>query len=258
MPPRKPRLSREEIQLAVDKIVKKYDEYTYRFFKAPSLKLAFEERYFSALRTGADMQDFLSAEIHVIEDLIKKQEARLQKRVRTGSGQERPRGFADRVIEDMKSRIQKYDDIAFHRQANPEIRRLVGALSHMDEHHLTRLHDALRNTSYNYSSREMIDLDARLRDVAAGQSDVAPPRLTRYTGLLNAFPRDYTAIDREEKSFLLEAAYLLHDFRSIIDQVLETYSDMSQDSREVLLTVDDYLKGVIEDFRLKDFNRTSF
>ena len=252
MPPRG-RLSRDEVQLAVEKIVKKYDEYTNRFFKTHALKMAFEERYFSALKGGLDMQAFVQAEIEVVDGLIHKAEAQLQQN-QGARGRPRP-GFADRILEELRARIEKYEDIVFHKQASPEIRRLVGAVSVLERDYMPQLHDALHDTSYSFSSREMVDLDSRLRDVASPGGKDAPPRLTRYLALLGVFPRDYNTVDREEKAFLVDAAYLLHDLRGVIQRVRESYKELSSERRNWLDRVDGYLSSILDDFRLKDFRR---
>lgn len=252
MPPRG-KLSRAEVQLAVDKIVKKYDEYATRFFKTPALKMAFEERYFSALKGGLDMQAFLQAEIDVVEELIRKAEAQLQQ-AQASQGAPRP-GFADRVIQELSARTEKYGDAAFHRHAKQEIRRLVAALSRFERELMSQMHDALRETSYGLSSREMAELDSRLRDLTSADGKSAPPRLTRYVALLNAFPRDYNAVDREEKSFLVDAAYFLHDVRAVIERARESYRDLAARDVSRLAQVEEYVTAVLEDFRIKDFRR---
>lgn len=252
MPPRG-KLSQTEVQHAVDKIVKKYDEYATRFFKSHALKIAFEERYFSALKGGLDMQGFLQAEIAVVDELIGKAEASLQQ-AHAPRAHPKP-AFADRILEELRARTEKYDDVAFHRQASPEIRRLVGALSTLERDLMTQLHDALRDTTYSFSSREMADFESRLRDLTSPGGKSAPPRLTRYIALLNAFPRDYHAVDREEKSFLVDAAYLLHDLRGLIERARESYRNLAAEDTARLKNVDGFLAALLDDFRIKDFRR---
>jgi len=155
----------------------------------------------------------------------------------------------------LRARIEKYEDIVFHKQASPEIRRLVGAVSVLERDYMPQLHDALHDTSYSFSSREMVDLDSRLRDVASPGGKDAPPRLTRYLALLGVFPRDYNTVDREEKAFLVDAAYLLHDLRGVIQRVRESYKELSSERRNWLDRVDGYLSSILDDFRLKDFRR---
>ncbi len=64
------KLTPGEIKSIVDKIRKKYDEYTYKYFKPKTLKDAFEDRYIKALRSSVDVSAFFLAEISAIEELI--------------------------------------------------------------------------------------------------------------------------------------------------------------------------------------------
>jgi hypothetical protein len=254
MPPK--RISRAEIDLALEKILKRYDEYIYRFFKSPRLKTAFEERYFSAVRNGLDLAQFLSVEIGVIEELLKKEEDKLNQQP-VSSGSAKKEDFADRILKELQARIEKYPDIRVHKAANPEIRRLVGALNDLDQRYMPELQDALKNTNYSFNSQVMMTLDAQLRSFCSLVQDGVPARLTRYITLLNVFPRDYKAVDREEKSFILEASFFLHDLLDILTQAGSDYFPITKIEIDKLRRVTNYVEGVIEDFRLKDFKRKS-
>ncbi len=72
---------------------------------------------------------------------------------------------------------------------------------------------------------------------------------------LKKFPRDYSAIDREEKEYILEAAFFLNDLFSIVERVKRVYTDLSAADSRTLDAVLAYVWGVISDFRLKDFKR---
>jgi len=254
MPPN--RLSRAEIELALDKILKRYDEYIYRFFKSPRLKTSFEERYFSAVRNGLDLGQFLAVEVGVIEELLKKEDDNLNQQP-VSTERRKKEGFADRVLKELKAKIEKYTDIRVHKDANPEIRRLVGALNELDQKYMPELQDSLKNTNYAFNSQVMMALDSQLRSFSSTGNDLIPARLTRYITLMNVFPRDYKAVDREEKSFILEASFFLHDLLDILTQVKSDYTPMTKTEAEKLRKVTSYVEGVIEDFRLKDFKRRS-
>jgi hypothetical protein len=250
------RLTRTEIELALDKILKRYDEYIYRFFKSAKLKTAFEERYFSAVRNGMDLGQFLSIEVGVIEELLKKADDKLnQEPISTGSTKRE--GFADKVIKELQAKIEKYSDIRVHNNANPEVRRLVGAINDLDQKYMPELQDALKNTNYAFNSQIMMSLDSQLRSFTSSGNDLVPARLTRYITLMNVFPRDYHAVDREEKSFILEASFFLHDLLDILTQVKSDYKLLTTIEADKLKRVTSYVEGVIEDFRLKDFKRRS-
>ena len=253
------KLTRVEIDLAIDKIIKKYDEYCYRFFKHPKLKAAFEDRYFLALKKGLDMQRFLAAEIDVINQLIRKEEARLQEEpLAVQEAPVKKESIADRVLRENRKKIEKYPDVRIHKDANPEVRRLLGALNELDERYMPLLADALANSNYSMNTQAMQNIESELRFLSSVGDDGVSPKLTRYLALFNRFPRDYKAIDTEEKKFILSASFLLHDLQDILSQVRAGYTPLSGQAQEKLARVLAQIDGIIEDFRLKDLKRKNF
>jgi hypothetical protein len=85
--------------------------------------------------------------------------------------------------------------------------------------------------------------------------DGISPRLTRYFALLSRFPRDYNAIEREEKSFIIDTALLLHDLKTILSGVILNKSSLIPDEEKKLTTFLNYIDGILEDFRMKDLKR---
>ena len=252
------KLTRAEIDNAIEKIVKRYDEYVYRFFKSPKLKTAFEGRYFSAVKNNMDMERFLSAEIEVIEQILKTEEDNLSKEIAPAPQETKKEDFADQVVKELRVKIEKYPAIRIHKDANPEIRHLLGALNELEGDFTPPLQDALKNTNYAFNTQTMMNLDAQLRSLSSIGSDGVSSRLTRYFNLMNHFPRDYQAIDREEKSFIMEVSFFLHDLYDILTQVNTEYRPMTKSEKENLKKVMTYLEGLIDDFRLKDFKRKNF
>ncbi|MCX7032174.1 MAG: hypothetical protein NTU62_18945 [Spirochaetes bacterium] len=249
MIPRK--LTPGEITAVVEKIRKKYEEYIYKYFKSKSLREAFEERYLRSLRASVDVSSFLLAEIGAIEELIKREEDRI---VLPPPSEPRP-DIADKVIEENRKRIVKYRDSGFHPDASEDARRLLGALQQIAEDHWPALTSALRETASNMNSLEMLNLDSQLRYLSAPGRDGVPQFLARYTGQLKRFPRNYAAIDREDKEFILEAAFFLNDLLSILERVRRVYKDLNAQAKESLGAAIDFTWGVIGDFRLKDLKR---
>ena len=249
MVPRK--LTPGEITAVVEKIRKKYDEYVYKYFKSKSLREAFEERYLRSLRASVDISSFLLAEIGAIEELTRREEERI---VLPLPSPPRP-DIADRVIEENRKRIAKYRDAAFHPDASEDARRLLGALQQITEEHWPALASTLRDTASNMNSLEMLDLDSQLRYLASPGRDGTPQFLVRYVAQLKRFPRNYAAIDREDKEFILEAAFFLNDLLSILERVRRVYKDLGAGAKESLGAAVDFTWGVIGDFRLKDLKR---
>jgi hypothetical protein len=249
------KLSPEEISRAVAKIRQRYDEYIYKYFKPKTLKFAFEERYMQALKGRADISNFLLAEISAVEELIGREEAHLEAGIEEGERKESIAERVDRIVEENLQKIRKYPDVAFHPTASEEVRRLLGALKTLVEEHWPRLAVLLRDTSYGRGSMAMVQLESQLRYLGDPGRDGVPSGLSRYFYHLNRFPRDYPAIDREEKEYILESAFFLHDLSEILERVTQNIADLPRPRREGLEAVQAYVLGVIRDFRVKELKR---
>lgn len=251
MTPKK--LTPGEITSSVEKIRRKYDEYIYKYFKSSSLRKAFEGRYLKALQSKVDVSSFLLAEISAIQELI----AREEEKIRIGPVQppEKQPSFADRVLEENRARISGYPDIAFHADAGEEVRRLVGALTDLSRDRWQDLGSALVDTMYAMSSSEMLALDSQLRSLSSSSGEEAPQALNRLVAELRRFPRSYSSIDREEKDYILGAAFFLHDLTVVLKRVMQVYTEISAAKRKVVEDTVAHVGVIISDFRLKDLKR---
>ncbi len=72
---------------------------------------------------------------------------------------------------------------------------------------------------------------------------------------LRRFPRNYAAVEREEKEYILEAAFFLNDLLVVLERVKKVYTEMRPEEKRALDDTMAYVWGVITDFRLKDFKR---
>ncbi len=250
-----PKLTPHEISRAVEKIRRRYDEYVYKYFKPRTIKNAFEDRYVEAIKASTDISNFLMAEISAVEELIRREEERV------GSGQAEepaPESVTERVermVEENLARMRKYPEVPFHPVASEELRRLLGAMCRLEEKHWEVMTTCLRNTAYYRSSLTMLNLEGKLRHLAARGSDGVPSGLSRYLYHANRFPRDYLAIDRQEKEYILESAFLLHDLGEILERVDANYPQLEEGSRSGLREIQAFIQGIIRDFRLKEFKR---
>jgi len=248
------KLTPGEIQSVIAKIRKKYEEYSVKYFKSKNLKDAFEDRYIQALERRVDVSSFLLAEISAIEELIRREEEKTA--ASTAKKAERKPGIADKVLEDHKRRIEKYEAIAIHPGAREEVCKLLGALVVLEKEHWPNLAPVLRDTAYSMTTYEMISLESRLRTLADRDREGVPTYLVRYIAHLKRFPRSTAAIEREENEFIKEAAFFLHDFLTILRRVRENYKNLEEDKKAALVTVLENVEGIIADFRLKDLKRS--
>ncbi len=248
------KLTPGEITRAVAKIRGRYDLYHSRFRKSGRLKDAFESRYRQALRARVDVSTFLLAEISAVEELIRREETRDAERRSSDLGKPK-RGFADRILEEQRERILKYPDLRFHSDAREEVRRLLGALVELERAHWLALGMALRETAYSRYSPVMIELESQLRTLASLDKDGRPAGLSRLLVQLDRFPRDYRAIDREEQEYILRTAFFLHDLVDVVDRVDANYPALGELDRGTLRQTRAHLRGMVDDFRLKEFKR---
>jgi hypothetical protein len=248
------KLTPGEIKSVVEKIRNKYDEYISKYFKVKTLREAFENRYITALRSHVDISSFLLAEISAIEELIQREE----ERVASGPAappEEAKKDTADKVLEENRKRIEKYPDFPLHKDANVEVRKLLGALNLLEEGHWKALGVSLRNTAYSMNSVEMLNLDSRLHYLSSVEREEVPQSLIRYVGQLKKFPRNYALLEREEKEYILESAFFLHDLIVVLERVKRVYQDLSENEAGILDKATEYVWGIISDFRLKEFHK---
>jgi hypothetical protein len=247
------KLTPGEITSSVEKIRRKYDEYINKYFKPKSLRAAFESRYIEALRAKVDVSSFLLAEISAIQELISREEQRVQLTPERPAA--KPQSFVDKVLDENRARISRYRDVAFHADAGEEVRRLAGALFELGGERWQDLGLALQETMYAMTSSEMLSLDSQLRHLASPDGQGTPLYLARLVVQLRKFPRNYQSIDREEKEYILEAAFFLNDLLQILERVKTVYTDMSADRRKIIEDSIAHVGGIVSDFRLKDFKR---
>jgi hypothetical protein len=248
------KLTPGEIKIVVDKIRRKYDEYIGKYFKPKFLREAFEDRYLKALKSKVDISSFLLAEISAVEELIRREEERVAAAA-PAAREEPKKDTADKVIEANKKLIAKYPDLPLHKDSNPELRKLTGALNLLEQRHWPALSGALRNTAYSMNSAEMLTLESRLRYICSEEDEEAPPFLIRYVSQLNKFPRNYPLLERQEKEYILEAAFFLNDLLMVLERIKKVYHDLSDEDSGILDGVIAYVGGVISDFRLKEFKK---
>ena len=252
--PRK--LTPGEISASVEKIRKKYDDYVSKYFKPRTLRRAFETRYIEALRAKVDISSFLLAEIAAIQELIEREEQRVQLGPVRPASTEKPQSFADKVLEENRARIAKYPDVPFHADASDEVRRMAGALTDLAERQWPPLGEALEETMYAMTSSEMLAMDSQLRYLASSGGNETPQFLNRLVVELKKFPRHYPSIDREEKDYILQSSFFLHDLFIILERVKRVYTELAEERRRVVEECLEHVWSVITDFRLKDLKRT--
>ena len=132
---------------------------------------------------------------------------------------------------------------------------MLGLLKHLHTERWPVLMRALRSTSYAHGSTTMGRLESELRYLGGVDGEGVPSALSHYMTLLQGFPRDYGAMEREEKSYLQQSAFFLHDLNDVLEHVLSAYPNLDGEEREVIEQIQEEATAAIGNFRVKDIKR---
>ena len=247
-------LSEEEVERAVEKIRRMYDDYIITYLKPFTLKDAFEDRYLLVRKQRIDLTRFIHDELELIKGLVKDEDARsAQREERRGRRKGRHRSvseYADRLIEQYREQIEKYPDLPFDDRASYEIRKLLGALDLFEKEYWPDLERVLRKLYPSYYSSPRLTLEPRIYNLTSGAGRL-PPGVSRYKALLMRLPRTKAELEWEERRLILEGAFLLH-------HVVETLERVRKDGDLAgLERTENWVHSVIVDFRLQEFKPTN-
>ncbi len=245
-------LSEDEVERAVEKIRRAYDDYIVTYLKPFTLKNAFEDRYLLVRKQRIDLARFVHDELELIRGLGREEEAR------SAENEERKRKksrrsvneYADGLIEQFREQIAKYPDLSFDEKASYELRKLLGALDRFEKEYWPDLERILRRLYPSYYSSPRLTLEPRLNYLTSGAGRL-PPGISRYQALLMRLPRAQRELEWEERRLILEGAFLLHHLDETIDRVKKEAG--GNGDLAALARTAEYVHSMIGDFRLMDF-----
>ncbi len=278
------RLGDEEVARKVAEIRRFYNDYIVGYLKPPSVRNGFEERYYAALKAKIDLTAFLSAEREVVKELINREKrkkaeeyyeaARKEKKKNAkpdSKSDEEKQDFADKIIEQNRKKIEPYPSLQpkpvseeENRVDRPgrmpassfpsfsfEISKLYGALCSLCDTAWPDVERILRKLYPSMYSGPRMVLEGRVQTLCTKNMEGYPPALSRLAVLLGRIPRNIKEVEREEQKCVLEASFLLHDFRKELTKVTDTPDILAED-REMMDNAIAYARRIIDDFRLKD------
>ena len=268
------KLNSKEIDQLVAKIRSLYDDYMVKFIQGPREKTAFEQRYFDALKSRVNLQRFLMVELKIVQQLIAReemqrgrQEAEAYQREKdlvgpngqTGAkdaeaktGEEEPQGdFADRVIEQMQRKAEKYPPVGLESNEVWEVDHLFGGLQKFERELWPAVDRIYRRVYPSRYDGPRLTLETKLLELAEVRMGGIPQSLHTLQLLMGRFPRNYREIEWEQKNTILKAAFFLHTLKGELEK-LRQESYLSEEDRRAVHSALEYVTTLIEDFRLKD------
>lgn len=243
------KLSDKEIQDALARIRKTYDDYIISYMTPIDEKTGFEDRYITALHARVDLTRFIKDEIEHLQVLIK---GRKDEESRKNVSAARPasankKGFADQIMEELERKIESYPEIEINDDASVEVKKLYGALYELDKNHWRTLSKFIRKV---HSSTVSYNLENRLLRMTTMGGDHVPPELDRYLFLLQQKGKYSSELFREAQECIKRASFFLHELRHILLECQDR--GLMDESVEIAFN---YVENIISDFRLKDLKR---
>jgi len=244
------KLSSKEVEAALLRIRKTYDDYIITYMTPIDEKSAFEDRYIEALHARVDLTRFIRDEIGYLQTLIQKgEDAKVRQSVPVRpSPPGKKKSFADKIMEELERKIESYPEIDLHEDASVEIKKLYGALRELDLKHWQTISEFIRKV---HSSTVSYNLENRLIRMTTISGESVPPELERYLFLLNQGGRYTSDLFRESQECIKRASFFLHELRHIL---LECQDRGLMDEKVEIGY--NYVENIIRDFRLKDLKRS--
>jgi len=264
------KLSSKEINQLVDRIRSLYNDYMVKFIQGGDMREGFEQRYYEALKTRIDLQRFLQVELKIVQQMIAREEAEfnrceeaayLRERdpaagngdgAKDDGGDRAPTGdFADRVIEHMQRKAEKYPPAGLDSSEVWEVDHLYGGLQKFERElwpPVDRIYRRLYPSRYD---GPRLTLENKLLELAEVRMGGIPQSLHTLQLLMGRFPRNYREIEWEQKNTILKAAFFLHTLKGELEK-LRQESYLSDEDRRAVHAALEYVTTLIEDFRLKD------
>ena len=165
--------------------------------------------------------------------------------------QEQKENIADRVIRENLEKIEKYPELHIHNDASIEVKKLYGTLNYLDQEYWTSFDKVLKDVYPSLYSGPRLIIESRMLELARPSTSGVPPSLGSYIVQFQRFPRDHSAIEREEKRCLVAASFLLHMIFDETENLLNT-KELKPEETIIVEKIKNYVHIIIEDFRLKD------
>ncbi|MDA3957747.1 hypothetical protein [Oceanispirochaeta sp.] len=243
------KLTAKEVETALVRIRKTYDDYIISYMTPIDEKSSFEDRYIEALHARVDLTRFIKDEIVYLQQLIQESEENKVRHENKASPATKPlKGFADRIIEELERQIESYPMIVLHDDASDEVKKLYGALNVLDNEYWSTVSSFIRKV---HSSTVSYNLENRLFRMTTIGGDDVPPELDRYLFLLKQGGKYSTELFRESQECIKRASFFLHELHLILLECQDR--GLMDESVEIAYN---YVEDIIRDFRLKDLKRS--
>ena len=262
-------LTKNEVEKLIDKLRRKYTDYSEKFNPTWFDRDAFEERLSMARRNRMDLQGFVLAEITNFEKIRERYEKKKNEKSFTAR--------VDKILEENMARIKKYPAVEFHPSAGFEISCFYGALSELAFAYFPVFRLIVTDASLK---KIIFDFEERLEFLCLPAGNRPAKRIEDHILLLSRNGVTELEIEKDKNNYLKESAFLLHDIMDLCDGMIHSrdeqwelplrldsiYIEESRKKRVIgefsgltgygaILKVREYTSAIISDFRLSAFRK---
>ena len=261
---KKKKLSHIELEAAVNGIRKKYNDLIVEYMRPKIIKDSFEDRYISALRARVDMGNFIYTEILVVSKLIKdekekKQQSQMKRykkmQASKNKNDDKYKSIADRIFDENRDKIRKYQGIGLDDIDAFEINKLYGAIKFFEINYWPVIEKILRRIYPSRYSGPRMNMENRLFEITITGPDGFPPGLIKLRTMLERSPREFSSLQRETQRCMLDVAFLLHDLRDELPTFFEG-GVITKDEHKAVEETMEYVHNILDDFRLMDLKES--
>lgn len=244
---------RPEYRYIVDDLIFRYEKLIAEYSLNSQFLDAFKKRYSDAETRIRNIEGFLEDERKEFDRLERyfraKREARNGEKNLKKSKND-VGDFADRVLEEQRKRISHYPSLEIHPNADPEVEKLYGALSHFDHLYWPHVESYLRRAFPQAGQLDRMSIEQRFWRFVTSISNRVPAELERYQSILAEKKNLGTDRHREVREAIKSASFLLHELLEVCNR-----GDKKVPHDEKLSAAMSYVEGIIADFRLKSLKR---
>jgi hypothetical protein len=252
------KLSKKEIDSLLDKIRKKYIEYSKVHGKNKFSEEMFNERYVAALKLKADIEHFLYAEVCAIEELKKEIEDKRAEKAREIEGRRQVRKQLDDIANNNAGKIQKYPDYRFAEDAPFEIIKLYGAFILYYDQLFAGVLKALYSLNNMRISRKCDEFSKSFDSFCRKNYRGLTGKAQDFIIIMDKYGKDPKEYEKYQQLAVKDAAILLNDFHDFLRRLHKTdvlpNSGFSKEN-EFLKANIDFIENIINDFRISGFKK---
>lgn len=253
-------LSDSEIKAIIEKIRNEYNHYAKENPKMFRL-LPFEERYTEVLRSRANIQAFLHAEIEFLEKLKKLHEENKRK------ADAQRHSTIDKIIQEQEEKMKHYPKIDFHPAARNDLKYFYGAIVEFVEDELLLLNRIFKGTP---EIRTLQDHFISIERVGVRYKTTPSLRITEHINTINNFRGNTSKIEQDTQIIIRDTCIALKNLFMNLEDILhknrfhegKTPIEEKDSSRlkalyeglnnsQTIQKIIDRCKGIISDFRME-------